>query len=97
MWSDSGRRLRYSRCFGHLLFVLRTHLAALNQAERSDLLADAVLVNRYLLGIDFLDQAATRVAHDNFQKYFAGGTPDYDFGIGDSLLSDTGSDQQDCR
>lgn len=60
-----------------LLFVFHADCASRHQAERPDILADAILVDRQVFGLEIGDEVAMRVAHYQIQQYFAGRSADH--------------------
>jgi hypothetical protein len=68
------------------------YLAALYEPKRPHFLADAVLVDGHLGGVDFGDEVAARVAHHHFKEHFTSGALERGAWIGGRLLREARSD-----
>ena len=64
--------------FGCLFLVFNTDFLACHQPQRADILADAILEDRYVFGFEIGDELAVRVAHDEIEENFPGGGLDDD-------------------
>ena len=63
--------------FGCLFLVFNTDFLACHQPQRADILADAIFVDRYLVGLEIGDELPVRVTDHYLQQFFAGRASDH--------------------